>query len=129
MRVKHLTLGERVLITLLASLCLCCSCSEFDASSREDYIGPKVSEPNTMSTAVVEVNTVNAAAPAAASQAAGGDGPLKMTVGQAMLSALENNKSLVVQRFNPQIERTFEQQERAAFFEPVLTGELANEKK
>jgi outer membrane protein TolC len=51
-----------------------------------------------------------------------------MTVGQAMLSALENNKSLVVQRFNPQIERTFEQQELAAFFEPVLTGELANEK-
>jgi outer membrane protein TolC len=121
-------LGERVLITLLASLCLCCSCSEFDASSREDYIGPKVSEPNTVSTAVTEVNTVNAAAPAAASQAAGGGGPLRMTIGQAMLSALENNKSLVVQRFNPQIERTFEQQERAAFFEPVLTGELAKEK-
>ena len=48
-------------------------------------------------------------------------GPLSLTVSQAVLSALENNRSLVVQRYNPSIQRTFEQQQRAVF-DPDLAG-------
>jgi outer membrane protein TolC len=46
------------------------------------------------------------------------------TVEQATLLALENNRSLVVQRFEPQITRTFVEEGLAAF-DPVLTAELA----
>ncbi len=54
------------------------------------------------------------------------NGPLNITITQAVLLALENNKSLVVQRFSPQIKRTLEQQE-LAIFDPDLTGEFADE--
>jgi outer membrane protein TolC len=48
-------------------------------------------------------------------------GPVEVTVEEAILLALENNRSLRVERFNPSILRTFEDQERA-IFDPVLTG-------
>lgn len=41
--------------------------------------------------------------------------PLKITVTEAVLRCLENNRTLVVQRLNPVIERTFEAQAQAAF--------------
>jgi outer membrane protein len=49
------------------------------------------------------------------------EGPIEITVGNAILLALENNRSLRVERFNPSIIRTFEDQERAVF-DPVLSG-------
>ncbi|MBU0988403.1 MAG: TolC family protein [Proteobacteria bacterium] len=42
-------------------------------------------------------------------------GPLKVTITEAILLCLENNRSLVVQRLNPSIQHTFEEQERAVF--------------
>jgi outer membrane protein TolC len=42
-------------------------------------------------------------------------GPLKVTIGEAILLSLENNWSLVVERLNPSIRQTFEDQERAVF--------------
>ena len=48
-------------------------------------------------------------------------GPIQVTVEEAILLALENNRSLRVERLNPSIVRTFEDQERAVF-DPVLTG-------
>jgi outer membrane protein TolC len=50
------------------------------------------------------------------------DGPLALTVEGAILMSLENNRSLVVERLNPAIEKTFEQQEQAVF-DPVLGAE------
>lgn len=48
-------------------------------------------------------------------------GSIEITVGNAILLALENNRSLRVERLNPSIRRTFEDQERAVF-DPVLSG-------
>ena len=47
--------------------------------------------------------------------------PIEITIKSAVLIALENNESLKVERFQPQIYKTFEDEEQAAF-DPVLTG-------
>ncbi|NNG00388.1 MAG: TolC family protein [Desulfobacteraceae bacterium] len=50
-------------------------------------------------------------------------GPIRISVKDAGLMAFENNRSLKVERFNPEINRTFEQEE-AGRFDPVLEGDL-----
>jgi hypothetical protein len=51
-------------------------------------------------------------------------GPLKVTITEAILLSLENNRSLVVQRLNPSIQQTFEDQERAVF-DPAINAEVS----
>jgi outer membrane protein TolC len=51
-------------------------------------------------------------------------GPLNVTIAEAILLCLENNRSLVVQRLNPSIQQTFESQERAVF-DPVTSAEVS----
>jgi outer membrane protein len=54
-------------------------------------------------------------------------GPIRITVMQAMLLALQNNQALAVERLNPGIFRTFVEQQRAVF-DPVLTGTLQRDR-
>ena len=54
-------------------------------------------------------------------------GPLKISLAEAGLIALENNRSLKVERFNPEIHRTYEDQAQAVF-DPVLEAELSADK-
>jgi outer membrane protein TolC len=51
-------------------------------------------------------------------------GPLKVTVTDAILLSLENNRSLLVQRLDPSIRQTFEDQERA-LFDPTTNADLS----
>ena len=51
-------------------------------------------------------------------------GPLKLTVAEAILLCLENNRSLEVQRLSPSIQQTFEGQERAVF-DPEVNAALS----
>jgi outer membrane protein len=51
-------------------------------------------------------------------------GPLKVTITEAILLSLENNRSLVVQRLDPSIQQTFEDQERAVF-DPVTHADVS----
>jgi len=51
-------------------------------------------------------------------------GPLKVTITEAILLCLENNRSLVVQRLNPSIQQTLEDQERAVF-DPVTNADVS----
>jgi outer membrane protein len=51
-------------------------------------------------------------------------GPLKITIPEAILLCLENNRSLVVERLNPSIRQTFEDQERAVF-DPAVNADVA----
>lgn len=48
-------------------------------------------------------------------------GPLEVTIQEAILLALENNRALSVQRLEPPIRRTHEDEERAEF-DPTLSG-------
>ncbi len=51
-------------------------------------------------------------------------GPLQLTVTEAILLCLENNRELEVQRLNPSIRQTFEDQERAVF-DPEADAEVS----
>ena len=51
-------------------------------------------------------------------------GPLKITTTQAVLISLENSRSLVVEKLNPSIIKTFEDTERAVF-DPKAAAEIA----
>ena len=51
-------------------------------------------------------------------------GPLKVTLTEAILLCLENNRSLVVERLNPSIQQTFEDQERAVF-DPAINADIS----
>jgi outer membrane protein TolC len=49
---------------------------------------------------------------------------LKVSIEQAILLAVENNRSLIVQRMSPDISRTVEDEARAVF-DPVLSGQAS----
>ena len=49
-------------------------------------------------------------------------GPLKITTTEAILLSLENNRSLVVERLNPAITKTFEDAQRALFDPKAAAG-------
>jgi outer membrane protein TolC len=51
-------------------------------------------------------------------------GPLNVTISEAVLLSLENNRSLVVQRLNPSIQQTFEDQQRAVF-DPAARADVS----
>ncbi len=107
--------------------CWCCSCADVGTRSSEDYIGPKRGEPNMAPERPAAANEPNAGVATPGQPRPLPPGPLAVTVQQATLMALENNKALMVQRLNPQIERTFVQQDLAAF-DPDVTAQIANER-
>jgi outer membrane protein len=51
-------------------------------------------------------------------------GPLRISLMDAVLMAMENNPSLMVERFNPDIQETFVREEKAVF-DPVLEAEIS----
>jgi outer membrane protein TolC len=112
---------------MLMAMCLFCSCSELETTSPQDYIGPakQPAEPNiqpsqdTGKTQESHVPTV-----AASTTRIEPTGPLSITINEAVLMSLERNKSLVVQKLNPQIKRTVEQQ-ALSVFDPDLTGTVS----
>ena len=93
------------------------SCSRFDPGRYDDYIG-RMSRESTRPAGAVSP------APPVATRPAETTGPLKVTVQEAILLALANNRQLAVERLNPPISHTFEQQERAVF-DPVVSGEVS----
>ena len=62
--------------------------------------------------------------PPAVAQPAPPAGPLEVGVQDSILLALENNQGLVLERLNPEITRTFENEQEAAF-DPTLSGQVA----
>ena len=52
--------------------------------------------------------------------------PIIVSVTQAIMVSLGNNQALVVEKFNPEIFRTFEQQQRAVFDPNLRAGASAN---
>ena len=115
MDIASLRSDKNLWLALFLAL-LGCSCAHLDTHTPQDYIGPKVVEPDTL--------------PAEPSRSANlqqpDTGPLRITTEQATLLALENNRSLVVERLNPQITQTFVP-EALSIFDPVLTGQLGYE--
>lgn len=59
-------------------------------------------------------------------QAAGEAGSLTLTIQDAVLMSLKNNRALMVERLNPTIQQTYEDQARAAF-DPIVEGDISLE--
>ncbi|NLH42938.1 MAG: TolC family protein, partial [Planctomycetes bacterium] len=60
------------------------------------------------------------AAPSLASEPA----TLRISIERAITLAMENNRSLIVQKMSPEISRTVEQEQRAVF-DPVVSGQAS----
>jgi outer membrane protein len=119
------TRGVFVCLAAAAGGCLA-SCTTVDTTSITDFIGPATTSPQ-----VRQAATTRPARREAASQPSTPavlttqpDGAMQLTITNAILMALENNRSLVAEKLNPQIKRTTEQLALAAF-DPLLNGRLA----
>jgi outer membrane protein TolC len=90
----------------------------------EERIDRTTGGPNAPADTAVYMRSVPAELPGEISARAVPPGPLKLTVTEAILLCLENNRELEVQRLNPSIRQTFEDQERAVF-DPETNAEVS----
>ena len=90
----------------------------------EERIDRAAGGPNAPADTVVQMVPVSAAPPDKMAEPPVPPGPLKLTVTEAILLCLENNRELEVQRLNPSIRQTFEDQERAVF-DPETGAEVS----
>jgi outer membrane protein len=107
-------------VVIFCSALLLCSCA---SKYQENYSNnveplPKVASPE-------QPPESPPGEPADANNAVAAKGPLKIGIREAILLAMENNQSLIVERMNPEIQRTFEQEERAVF-DPLISPEVSN---
>ena len=102
---------------LTAATLLVSACDDTKPGLYQDYIGAELARDAATRPAA---SSGPATAPAVPSHIPA-TGPLALTVQESILLALENNRLLAVDRFNPRIQRTAEQVERA-LFDPTITG-------
>jgi len=108
---------KKLVIIFFAALLLCSCESEYTTNySTNSETSPKVTtteqQPESSSAGPADVN--NAA-----------EGPLTIGIHEAILLAMENNQSLIVERMNPEIQQTFEQEE-LAIFDPIISPEVSS---
>ena len=101
---------------MISALFLClllgaCVTPKPQMSEKGDPIGPLDEEFKTAPTSVGQDSAT-----------AADRGPIRITVQNAVLMVLENNRGLRVERLNPSIRRTFEDQERGLFDPTIHAG-------
>ena len=104
---------------LVVKAVLLSSCLSLNPEPYSDYIGPTTGGDLPKDQQKRPMNK-----PIDANDAAMTEGPLKIGIQRAILLAMENNRSLVVERMNPEISRTFEKEE-LAIFDPLLGAEVS----
>ena len=95
------------------------SCNMLEQQIDRTAGGPSVPADTTVSMRLESMEPSDQKAPQMVSP-----GPLKITISEAILLTLENNRALVVERLNPSIQKTFEDQERAVF-DPETNAEIS----
>ena len=90
----------------------------------EERIDRTAGGPNVPADTAVHLDTKPAETPDQIAAHSVPPGPLKVTINEAILLCLENNRSLVVQRLEPAIQQTFEDQERAVF-DPSINADVS----
>ncbi|HUT30567.1 MAG TPA: TolC family protein [Sedimentisphaerales bacterium] len=105
---------------LIVTAFLLPSCMSLDPEPYSDYVAPetKADLPQTRQKPALPK-------PADVNDVAAPQGPLKIGIQEAIILAMENNQSLIVERMNPQISRTFEQEELSVF-DPMLGAEVSS---
>ena len=90
----------------------------------EERIDRTAGGPNVPADTAVHLDLEPAGQPAESAAPRVPPGPLKVTVSEAILLCLENNRALVVQRLDPAIQQTFEDQQRAVF-DPAVNADVS----
>jgi len=88
------------------------------------WTGQRPDDPTLPGDRPVSASPISVEAPPETGAQAVPSGPLRITVKEAILLCLENNRGLVVQRLNPAIRETFEEQEKAVF-DPAVNADIA----
>jgi len=119
MSVKNLTIIFCTIILAIQTVLLY-SCMSVYPEPNSDYAGSKTkgdvqkNQQNISEDKPLDINNV-----------AETGGPLKIGIQKTILLAMENNQSLILQRMNPEISRTFEKEE-LEIFDPLLDAEVSN---
>jgi len=116
------------LFPALAACAALISCASLDGAKYDDYVG----SPNRQVITTIEKQSDEAAsglesAPISPSPPEIASGPLEVSVEDAILLGLENNQGFAVERFNPPLRRTVEDEERAVF-DPTLGGQISKQR-
>ncbi len=90
----------------------------------EERMDHTVGGPNVPADTTVQMRVASTGQPEEIAAREPPSGPLKVTVAEAVLLSLENNPSLAVEKLNPSIRQTFEDQERAVF-DPTIAADVA----
>jgi outer membrane protein TolC len=121
----NITASGKAFLALLAFSFLIGSCAGPVRTDREDFVGPKPLPPGTATETAAAAETAAAKLetppPAPATPP---EGPLAIRLEDAILLTLENNRSLKIEKLNPAILRTAEDERRAAF-DPLLSAEVS----
>jgi outer membrane protein TolC len=110
-----------ITLGLLVAMCLLSSCAEQEATDKQDYIGPSDSQPTIQPTLETGKTQGPNSSPVVNLEP---NGPIDITINEAVLISLQKNKSLAVEKLSPLIKRTFEQQ-ALAVFDPDLKGTVS----
>ena len=95
------------------------SCGMLERQIDRAAAGPSVPADTSIYMKLEAIEPAQTTAPEAVSP-----GPLRISIVEAILLSLENNRALVVERLNPAIEKTFEEEERAVF-DPETNAEIS----
>jgi outer membrane protein TolC len=116
----NITASGKAFLVLLAFSFLTGSCAGPAGTDREDFVGPRPPSPAAAAAAAAKTAAAKEEVPPPA-PAPPPEGPLAVRVEDAVLLALENNRSLKIEKLYPAITRTAEDEERAAF-DPLLSA-------
>ncbi len=119
MAIKQIRMAAYLLTALI--FVFLSSCASVDTRSYEDYVG---SEKPSASQAREEPDDLIQSKETFLKQETSTTGPLDISVEEAIVLSLENNRTFQVELLSPQIRRTFEMEQRAAF-DPTLSAEYS----
>jgi len=119
MSAKNLTIIFCTIILAIQTVLLY-SCTSVYPEPNSDYAGS-----NTKGDVQKNQQNISEDTPLDINSVAETGGPLKIGIQKTILLAMENNQSLIVQRMNPEISRTFEKEE-LEIFDPLLEAEVSN---
>ena len=124
MAAKHRRRTIRIFFIVTVLCISLASCASVERGTDDDFIGPRpVSSLSSRPGEKIAAPEAPQTSPVVRSE-----GSIAVTVQEAILMSLENNRALKVQRLNPAINRTAEEEQRAPF-DPILTGEYSRYRK
>ena len=111
---------KRFVIFCISGLCfVLASCNAVEKRIDKTAGGPSKPPETLVTLKLEEIKNIQKTSPVEISE-----GPLKITIQEAIMLTLENNRALVVEQMNPSIRQTFEDQQRAVF-DPETNAEVS----